>query len=146
MEVAVDNRGIVERYLKAHEARDLAAVRELQHPDIVARYPQSGETFRGRDKYMAMQESYPGLPEAKTSVVIGESSTIVLPATLPFGRSTVTVFGGDQFVVEGVATYPNGEIFNIVMILRLQGGKVIEESLYFAAPFDAPEWRRPYVE
>jgi ketosteroid isomerase-like protein len=146
VEVAVDNRGIVERYLSAYAVRDLAAARELQHPDIVARYPQSGETFRGRDNYMSMQESYPGLPEAKASAVTGESNTIVLPSSLPFGKPTVTVFGGDQFVVEGVATYPNGEVFNVVMILRLQGGKVIEETTYFAAPFEAPEWRRPYVE
>jgi hypothetical protein len=146
LEVAVDNRGIVEQYLKALEASDIAATRELQHPQIVARYPQSGETFRGRDNYMTMQENYPGLPSAKTSVVFGERSTIVLPSSLPFAKPIVTVFGGDLFVVEGVATYPDGEIFNVVMILRLQGGKVIEETIYFAAPFDAPEWRRPYVD
>lgn len=144
--MVVDNRDVVDLYLKAAEARDLDAVRDLQHPEIVARYPQSGEVFRGRDNYMQMQANYPGLPEAHASAVTAENTMVVLPTVLPFGRPTVTVFGGDRFVVEGVAKYPNGDVYNMVLILRLQGGKVIEETVYFAAPFDAPEWRHQYSD
>ncbi len=142
----MDNRDVVDLYLKAVGSGDLDAVREMQHPDIVGRYPQSGEVFRGRDKYMDMQVEYPGLPHAEASNVIGQDNVVLMPAFLPFGHPTVTVFGGDRFVVEGVATYPNGEVYNMVLILRLQSGKVIEETVYFAAPFDAPEWRRQYAD
>ena len=89
-----------------------------------------------------MQVEYPGLPHAEASNVIGQDSVVLMPAFLPFGHPTVTVFGGDRFVVEGVATYPNGEVYNMVLILRMQSGKVIEETVYFVAPFDAPVWRR----
>jgi ketosteroid isomerase-like protein len=139
-------RDVVDLYLKAIGSGDLDMVRELQHPDVVARYPQSGEVFRGRDKYMDMQAEYPGLPHAEASNVIGQENVVLMPAFLPFGHPTVTLFGGDQFVVEGVATYPTGEVYNVVIILRLQNGKVIEETVYFAAPFDAPEWRRRYAD
>jgi hypothetical protein len=142
----VDNRAAVDLYLKAIESFDLEAIRDLQHLDMVARYPQSGEVFRGRDNYTAMQEAYPGLPRGQISTVTGESNMVVLPSFMPFGHPRVTVFGGDNFVVEGIVTYPNGDIYNIVMILRLQAGKVIEETWYFAAPFEAPEWRRPFTD
>lgn len=142
----MDNGRIVELYMEAVEHRDLEKVRELMHPDVVGRYPQSGEVFRGRDNYMGMQEAYPGLPQAEASSVTGETSMVVLPSTLPFGKPTITVFGGEHFVIEGMATYPNGDVYNVVLILRLEGGKVIEETTYFAAPFDAPEWRKAYSE
>jgi hypothetical protein len=142
----MDGRDVVDLYLKAVGSGDLDAVREMQHPDIVGRYPQSGEVFRGRDNYMDMQFAYPGLPHAEASNVIGQDNVVLMPSFLPFGHPTVTVFGGDRFVVEGVATYPNAEVYHVVIILRLQGGRVIEETAYFAAPFDAPEWRRQYVD
>jgi hypothetical protein len=142
----VDNRRIVELYVQAVEARDLERVRGLMHPDVIGRYPQSGEVFRGRDRYISMQEAYPGLPESQASSVTGDTSLVVQPSSLPFARPTITVFGGEHFVIEGMATYPNGDVFNVVFILRLREGKVIEETAYFAAPFEAPEWRRPYSE
>jgi ketosteroid isomerase-like protein len=142
----VDNRRIVERYIEAVEARDLAQVREMMHPDVVGRYPQSGEVFRGRDNYMGMQEAYPGLPQSQASSVTGESSLMVQPSSLPFAQPTITVFGGEHFVIDGVATYPNGDVYNVVLIVRLREGKVIEETAYFAAPFEASDWRREFSE
>lgn len=99
----MDGRDVVNLHLKAAGSGDLDTVREMQHPDIVGRYPQSGEVFRGRDKCMGMQAKYPGLPQAEASNVIGQDNVVLIPSFLPFGHSTVTVFGGDQFVVEGVA-------------------------------------------
>ena len=69
-----------------------------------------------------------------------------MPSPQPLLPPTVTVFGGDQFVVEGVLVYPDGAVFNFIGVVRLQGSLVIEDTQYFAAPFNAPEWRREYVE
>ena len=49
-------------------------------------------------------------------------------------------------VGEAVFEYPNGEKYNIAMIIKVRDDLVAEETTYFAAPFDAPEWRRPYVD
>lgn len=142
----MSQQDIAQRYAKAIQARDMDALGELMHEDIVSRIPQSGETIRGRSNYMEMLKSYPGLPESEMGPVQGNERTAVIPSSVPFGLPTVTVFGGDQFIIEGASKYPNGETFHIVSILRVEGQKVIEETAYFAAPFEAPEWRRHLVE
>jgi ketosteroid isomerase-like protein len=143
----MDKHEIVRRYARALETRNVEASSELMHPDIVARYPQSGEVIRGRDNYLGMLRAYPNdLPDATVMSVTGSSKTAIVPSTTPFSQPTVTVFGGDQFVVEGVATYPDGSVYNVVWILELRDGMVAEETSYYAEPFPAPDWRRPYVE
>ncbi|MGA7096591.1 MAG: nuclear transport factor 2 family protein [Acidimicrobiia bacterium] len=143
----MDKHQVIERYARAATEHDLETTARLLHPDVVVRYPQSGEIFRGRDNYLKMLSEYPtGLPEGQISAIKGEGTTALLPSTMPFASSTITVFGGDQFVIEGLARYADGKKFNTVFLLRLQGGLVIEESDYFAEPFDAPEWRRPFVD
>lgn len=47
------NRHVAERYATALANWDIESLRELVHPDIVVRYPQSGETFEGIDSYLA---------------------------------------------------------------------------------------------
>lgn len=143
----LDKRKIVEQYAQAFQTRDIEMSGTLMHPEIVARYPQSGETIRGRDNYLATLAAYPlGLPNTDVSSVKGGDKAAVVPSSLPFARPTVTVFGGDQYVIEGVATYPDGAFFHVVLVLRLRDGKVFEETSYFAAPFDPPEWRQDFVE
>ncbi len=142
----MNKRQIVEAFAQAVAEFDIPRVGELMHPDIISRFPQSGETIRGRENYMAMLANYPGAPKAEISSVKGDAKTAMVPSSMPFAKPTVTVFGGDQFIVEGVATYPNGEMFNIILVLRLQGQQVIEETAYFATAFDPPEWRRSFVE
>ena len=137
---------IAERYARAIQARDVDALGELMDEDIVSRIPQSGETIRGRSNYLEMLTSYPGLPESELGSAHGNERTAVIPSSVPFGLPTVTVFGGDQFIIEGASTYPNGETFHVVSILRVEGQKVVKETAYFAAPFEAPEWRRHLVE
>jgi hypothetical protein len=34
----------------------------------------------------------------------------------------------------------------VVKILQFRGDKVERETLYFAEPFPAPEWRRPWTD
>ena len=52
----------------------------------------------------------------------------------------------DEFTIAGTIRYPNGESWHGVAVLTLNGGKIWRETNYFAAPFDVPDWRRPFVE
>lgn len=138
---------VAEEYAKALANGDITMQRDLMHPDFVARYPQSGEVIRGRDNYLSMIANYPqGQPEGEVTSIKGEVHTTLVAPPLPMMTPTVTVYAGDDFILEGVATYPDGSIYNVVVIIRLQGHLVIEEVSYYAAPFDPPEWRRPYVD
>ena len=141
----MDNSRIAEQYAKAAQNQDLEKLGGLMHDEIVAQYPQSGETFRGRDAYLGMLTNFPAGLGLEFPSVKGGSDTIVTAPSQPFLSPIVTVFGGDRFVIEGVATYPDGAVFHIVSIIRIQRGRVIEDTSYFAAPFDPPEWRRDYV-
>lgn len=118
------------------------------HPDIVVTYPQSGEIIRGHDNYVAMLSNFPGgLPPTEIDVVIGGEQSVQVVSPLPFSIPSVTVTGtGDRFTAEGLVEYPDSGLFHFVSIVKVRDGKIAEETSYFGAPFEAPEWRKPYVE
>ena len=91
-----------------------------------------------------MLRHYPHLPDGHLLSIKGESHTSVQYPVLPMFSPTITVYGGDDFVVEAEGTYADGSVYNFVALIHLEQGLVKEETWYFAAPFDAPEWRRPY--
>ena len=140
------NRHIAERYATALASWDLTSLKDLVHPDIVVRYPQSGETFEGIDSYLATIEEYPGLP-GMGEVSSGSSAreSVIVTQSFPFTAPIVTVIGdGETFVGEFVAAYPNGDTYHVASIVRIRDGLVIEDTAYFGPPFDPPEWRRKY--
>jgi hypothetical protein len=143
----LDKRRIVERYAQAVQDQNLETMRELVHEDIVVTYPQSGEVIRGKDTYLKMLASFPeGLATINSVSIHGDDKTIVMPSVQPFMQPTVTAFGGDYFWISGMALYPNGEVFHVATMIRTKGSRVIEETSYFAAPFEPPDWRAEFVE
>jgi hypothetical protein len=141
-----DNRRVVERAIQAFRERDFEAGADLIHSEITLKYPQSGEVLHGRDNYLAMLANYPGLPETEVAEPRGGDQQVRVVTPLPFSVPTVTIIGsGDTFTVESVNTYPDGSIYHGVSIMKIQDAKIIEEIAYFAAPFDPPDWRRPYL-
>ncbi len=140
------NRHVAERYAKALANWDLKNLRDLVHPEIVVRYPQSGEMFKGMDNYLATIEEYPGLPEmGEISSGSSARESVIVTKTTPFIVPIVTVIGdGETFVGEFVANYPNGDTYHVASIVRIEDGLVIEDTAYFGSAFDPPEWRRKY--
>jgi hypothetical protein len=99
----------------------------VRHPDdYVMEMPQSGERFRGRENMRAFQEAHP------TS-----------PPSIQLRR--VLVKEG-LWVGEAVADYGGGQVFDVVLILKLRDEKMWRDRWYFAEPFEAPEWRVQWVE
>ncbi len=137
-------REIVEQYMQAIP-RDWDTVRVLQHPDFVAEYPQSGEVIRGPDNFRAANERYSQV-QTETHRVTGTEDRWILAPGLFSLTPTRIVGAGDTFTVEALATYPGGDTYHVVAILELRDGKVFRGRTYFAMPFEAPEWRAPWVE
>ncbi len=135
------NRAIVERYMRAIPA-DFATLKELHHRDFVQEFPQSGERIRGHANFRATHERYVGV-ESHTRRIVGEEDKWVLTPTFVPLRITGT---GDVYTVEAEGKYPDGSSYKVVSILELRDGKVRKATTYFAPPFQAPEWRAPYVE
>lgn len=140
------NRQVVEQFAKALGAHDLDAQHAVLHDEYVGRYPQSGEVIRGAANRRAILENYPGGADrlrAFPDRIVGRDDEFVAG---PSWNIIHLVGSGDEFTLTGTAEYPNGETWQLVMLLTLREGKIWREVAYFAAPFDAPDWRRPFVE
>ena len=97
--------------------------------DVVLEFPQSGERFRGRDTIAKMYEGY------------GESTGTAPKATL---RRVLKP--GQAWVIESTIDYGDGTPVSAISIIEFDGGKVTRQTDYFANPFPAPDWRKPYRE
>jgi hypothetical protein len=107
-----------------------AKVHEMYHDDAILEFPQSGERFRGRANMQGFREQY----GAQTGV-----------AAMDFEPREIRG-GGDFWIGEGLGRYDGGEPIHFVHILEFRGDLVQRETIYFAEPFPAPEWRRPWTE
>ena len=121
----------------------------MRHPEFISIYPQSGELIRGHDAWVRIHSNYPGgMPKKLVEVVRGDEKggVHVTPGIVP-GAPILTVFGGGEtFTHESRLRYPDGAVECVVMIATLKDGLVVEERVYFASPFDPPQWRRSDVE
>ncbi len=146
----MSGRVIVERYAAAVAANDSAALRECLDDDYVGRYPQSGEVIRGVANRVAIGENYPGQEDVSLSATIGEmrgrDDEFVLSPSWPAWSMIHLTGSDDEFTVLATINYPNGETWYGVMVITVRNGKVWRETNYFAAPFEAPAWREPFVE
>jgi hypothetical protein len=140
---AVD-RSVVERYTRALAANDLHALGKLRHPDWVADLPQSGERFRGHQAVVDAQRNYPGgMPSGAERRLGGAADRWALsPSYVPLriaGR-------GAHWVSESELTYATGQRVHAVALIDFAHDKAISERWYYCAPFEAPAWRRPWIE
>ena len=102
-----------------------AKASELYHDDVVLEFPQSDEWFKGKANQQAWRERYPAKLNFQPREIRGS---------------------GDLWIAEAVLTYDGSNPVNVVKILQFRGDKVERETLYFAEPFAAPDWRRPWAE
>ena len=139
------NREVVERYARAANDHDLDAQDALTHDDYIARWPQSGEVIRGRANRRAIVEHYPGGLQPAFGRVLGHDEEFV--AGPSWNIVHITGSGADdEITAVGTVTYPNGEKWHVVTLFVVRDEKIWREVNYYAEPFEAPGWRRPYVE
>jgi hypothetical protein len=123
-----ETRAALEEHWSGSPADDLETALEradrIYHDDVVVEYPQSGERILGRRNLRALREAY--------------------PANVAFDIQRIRG-GGELWVTEYVITY-DGRPVHTVSIMEFREGKVARETLYFANPFESPEWRAQWVE
>jgi ketosteroid isomerase-like protein len=129
-----DNRTTVEQFIQAMATNDFEAQDRLLAEDFVEEYPQSGERISGKENRRAIIQNYPGGQPSEAS------------ASGPSRKPPIVTGGGDHFTATGKVKYPNGETWHLISMIELRDGKIARMTDYFAAPFDAPAWRAPYVE
>ena len=104
---------------------DPAGAHEIYRDDAVLEFPQSGERFRGRANIQGFRERYPAPVQYEPRDIRGS---------------------GDLWVGEGRVLYDGGDPIHFAWIVEFREGLVQRETIYFAEPFPAPEWRRGWAE
>ena len=127
-----DNSEAIRRFREAVQSGDLgsmsALIDDFAAEDFVQEWPQSGERIR-RENSKKLSEQY--------SEQTGTSPKMQLGGIRE---------SGDLVVIEGTIDYGNGVPVRYVGIGEFRDGKVARMTEYFADPFEAPEWRSPFVE
>ena len=141
------NREVVDQFVRAMNAGDLDRAELCLAEDVVEDYPQSGERIRGRANRRAVIENYPGRSETKLvpgkiGALVGDDPWVMTPT-----MSLVRLDGsGERFTATGQINYPNGDMWHLVQLIELRGGKVAKLTTYFAAPFEPAPYRAKFVE
>jgi SnoaL-like domain len=117
-------RAALDHHWKATVALDLDKAHEIYHEDVIVEFPQSGERISGERNLYELREHYPAKVTFEIHRVLGE---------------------GNVWVTELDITY-DGRPVNGVNIMEFKDGKVARETIYFADPFEPPEWRSQWVE
>ena len=141
---SLTNEECVARYAAASAAFDLEALTALRHPDWMVFWPQSGERVHSNEAFAEIVNKYPGgAPITEITRIVGAEDHWVVTA----GNTVLRVAGsGDFWWSEWRLTYPSGDVYLVVDMMELRDGLVLRETVYWAAPFEAPEWRAPWVE
>ena len=110
---------------RASAAGDVNAEHDIYANDALCEYPQSGERILGRANLQALRSHHPGKPS---------------------GFEVRRITGsGEIWVTEYTINYQGRSAFT-VSIMEFRDGKVVHETQYFADPFEAPQWRRQWVQ
>ena len=138
------NQEIVTRYGAALAAHDMPALGALRHPDWSVYWPQSGELVHSTQAFSEIIANYPGgAPKIEIARTVGAEDQWVVTA----GNTPMRVAGsGDFWWSEWRIEYASGEAYVVVDLIELRDGLVYRETTYWAAPFDAPAWRAPWVD
>lgn len=125
------NLAVIERMRNLYSAGDFEAIEraalDYWTDETVDEFPQSGEVFRGRAAAEGMTNAWPEATGGWPRFILREIR----------GRE-------DLWVLEGTVDYGGGVTASSVTIVELRDGKIVRQTDYFASPFEAPEWRRPF--
>jgi len=139
----LSNQEVVEQYGAAIAGFDIVTLDRLRHPEWMAYWPQSGEKVTSNQAFEQIIRNYPGgEPKTEIARIVGaEDRWVVTP-----GNTVLRVAGsGDFWWAEWRITYPNGDVYLAITLVELRDGLVYRETSYWAAPFEAPAWRAPWV-
>jgi hypothetical protein len=122
-----DNRAPVERFWTALEQKDFDAAGAELHDDFSETYPQSGERIQGRDNYLGLLKAFPGFPDISVRRHVGSGELWVTHAVFDYGHDGAT-------------------LWEICEVQEMREGRIWRTTAFFGAPFEAADWRRPFVE
>ena len=127
-----DNMAIAAEFEQAMKTGDFGAMATLTQKwatdDFIQEWPQSGERLT-KEGTIRLSSAYPEMSGAAPKFTYKRM-----------------IGGGDVFIVEGTIDYGDGIPVSYVGVGELRDGKIAKMTEFFANPFPAPDWRKPFVE
>jgi ketosteroid isomerase-like protein len=118
-------RDLLDAHWQASASGDVTAEHDIYADDAICDYPQSGERIFGRKNLQALRSHHPGKPSGfKVRRIVGRE---------------------ELWVTEYTIIYQGKPAFT-VSIMEFRNGKVVQETQYFADPFEASAWRSQWVQ
>ena len=144
--MTIDHRELFERYVSTLNRRDAEHLDELFTEDVVIEYPQYGEVIRGQHNLRALIEhNSAGPPGAGPSTARAQGIDELRVVAPMF--TVVLVQGGGLTGSSTVRVlYPDGSTWWMIHMYELREDRITRSTNFFAQEFDAPEWRRQWVE
>ena len=134
----------IRRYVDASARNDFDALAAMRHPRWHLDWPQSRERVPDSERYRKIHERFPGdMPQIDVTKVAGAQDQLALSPSMTIVRIAGS---GDVWLVEGVNTYSNGDVYYVAHHIELLDGRILRETAFFAPPIQAPEWRAAWVE
>ena len=118
-------REALNKHWQASAAGDANAEHDIYADDAICDYPQSGERILGRSNLQALRSHHPGKPA---------------------GFSVKRILGKCDLWSRNIRITYQGRSAYTVSIMEFINGKVVQETQYFADPFEAPAWRSQWVQ
>jgi hypothetical protein len=116
-------RDALDRHWTASNSGDFATEHDIYHDDAILDYPQSRERILGRQNIQTSRTLQPNNKRFVIHRIIGS---------------------GELWITEYVLSYDD-QPFYTASIMEFRGLKVAHETQYFAAAFEAAEWRKKWV-
>ena len=121
MDDAAKRKALVEMF---EDGRDLDATHELYHDDAVLEFPQSGERFVGKERFLTWRKQYPAKVDYRIRRITGRD---------------------DLWIVELLASYDGGPPLLGIGIEQFRGDRIAREIIYATAGFEAADFRGPWA-
>ena len=113
-------RAALQHYFDRSAAGDEDRAHDVYLQDAVLEFPPSGERFEGVPNFKEWRRRYPAEDDLVIRRVRG---------------------GGDVFTAEVAVRYDGGPWNYGISIHEFRDGKIARETIYYAEPFEAPQWR-----
>jgi SnoaL-like protein len=144
--MTVDHRVLFERLVAGINRRETERLDEAFTEDVVIEYPQSGEVIRGLHNMRELIAHSPSGPPAADPTSVRALGVDELRIVAPMFTLVRVQGGGNTGSAAVRIRYPDGSTWWWVRMYELRDGRIARSTEYFAQDFDAPEWRRPWVE
>jgi ketosteroid isomerase-like protein len=99
------NAQVIRDFWSAFDRFDFEAALPLLHDDFIAELPQSGESFRGRENFIAFNKAYPGKWRCTILQLVAQGDQIVTETQVSDGNET--------FIAVSFFTLKDGQIFHL---------------------------------